>query len=57
MLSKDKMKYIEKFPEEYQRLLKLDMIELRDFYAINYQQVLAEVTNDQVDGADFIIAY
>ena len=55
MLSKDKMKYIEKFPDEYQRLLKLDMIELRDFYAVNYQQVLAEVKGDEVDGAVLLL--
>ena len=55
MLSKDKMKYMEKFPDEYQRLLKLDMIELRDFYAVNYQQVLAEVKGDEVDGAVLLL--
>lgn len=51
MLNKDKMNHIVKYPEDYERLLRLDMMELRDFYAVNYQQVLAEVTGEEVDGA------
>ncbi len=50
LLDKKKLKYIERYPDDYAKELELDMYKLSDFYANNYQQVLADVTNNQIDG-------
>ena len=51
LLDKKKLKYIERYPDDYAKELELDMYKLSDFYANNYQMVLADVTGDQVDGS------
>ncbi|MEM6316907.1 MAG: hypothetical protein AAF960_04515 [Bacteroidota bacterium] len=51
LMDKKKLKYIERYPDDYAKELELDMYKLSDFYANNYQQVLADVTNSQVDGS------
>jgi hypothetical protein len=50
LLDKKKLKYISKFPDDYQKELELDMYKLSDYYSNNYQQVIADVTNSEVDG-------
>lgn len=51
LLDRKKLKFITKYPEDYQKQLELDLIKLSEFYAVNYQQVMAEVAdNNQVDG-------
>ena len=56
LLDRKKLKFILAYPEDYQKQLELDMYKLSDFYAQNYQQVLAEVTNNQVDGSAVLFA-
>ncbi len=56
LLDKKKLKFILSYPEDYQKQLELDMYKLSDFYAQNYQQVLAEVTNEQIDGSAVLFA-
>lgn len=55
LLDKKKLKYIERYPDDYAKELELDMYKLSDFYANNYQQVLADVTADQVDGSAVLV--
>lgn len=49
------MKGISKFPESYAKGLELDIYQLSDFYAQNFQQPLADVTGNQVDGSPILI--
>ena len=37
-----KLKYIQKFPDSYIKGLELELYQLSDFYAINFQQPLAD---------------
>lgn len=55
LLDKKKLKYIERYPDDYAKELELDMYKLSDFYANNYQQVLADVTDNQVDGSGVLL--
>lgn len=50
LLDKKKLKMIREYPDGYQKQLEYDMIKLTEFYAVNYQQVMADVVGDQVDG-------
>jgi len=53
-LNKKKMKYIANMPHEYSKSLELDLRRLEDFYNINYQQALMDVTGE-ADGNGLII--
>lgn len=54
-LNKEKLKVISKFPDLYADGLRADMIELNDYYATNFQQPLADVTNNSIDGSPVAI--
>lgn len=54
-LDKNKLKVISKYPEMYGDGLRADMRDLTDYYAQNFQQALADVTNNQVDGSPIVL--
>lgn len=51
-----KLKFISKFPDDYLKGLELELYQLSDFYAVNFQQPLADAQAEDVDGgAVFLI--
>lgn len=51
-----KLKFISKFPDDYLKGLELELYQLSDFYAVNFQQPLADAQAQNVDGgAVFLI--
>jgi len=50
-LDREKLKYITEYPDTYAKGLELEMYKLSDFYAENFQQTLADVTGNDVDGS------
>ena len=54
-LDQQKLKYITRFPDSYSRGLELEIRKLSDFYAQHFQQNLADVTGNQMDGSPLII--
>lgn len=51
-----KLKFISKFPDDYLKGLELELYQLSDFYAVNFQQPLADAQAENVDGgAVFLI--
>lgn len=55
-LNPKKLKFISKFPDDYLKGLELELYQLSDFYAVNFQQPLADAQAANVDGgAVFLI--
>ncbi|PHN03243.1 hypothetical protein [Flavilitoribacter nigricans] len=55
-LNPKKLKFISKFPDDYLKGLELELYQLSDFYAVNFQQPLADAQAENVDGgAVFLI--
>lgn len=54
-LDRKKLKFIAEYPDTYSKGLELEMYKLSDYYAQNFQQVLADVTGDQVDGSIILL--
>lgn len=55
-LNPKKLKFISKFPDDYLKGLELELYQLSDFYAVNFQQPLADAQAVDVDGgAVFLI--
>jgi len=50
-----KLKYISKYPDSYSAGLELEIHKLSDFYSKNFQQALADVTGNQMDGSPLLI--
>lgn len=50
-LDRKKLKYISQYPDSYSKGLKADLQELNTFYSREFQQVVADVTDDEVDGS------
>ncbi|GEM_PF-5072967 len=50
LLDRKKLKMITEYPDGYRKQLEYDMIKLTEFYAVNYQQVMADVVGEHVDG-------
>ncbi len=50
-----KLKYISKYPDSYSAGLELEIHKLSDFYSKNFQQSLADVTGNQMDGSPLLI--
>ena len=49
------MKLISNNPEYYAKGLELEMYQLNDYYAQNFQQTLADVTGNQIDGNPIVL--
>ena len=49
-LNPKKLKFISKFPDDYLKGLELELYQLSDFYAVNFQQPLADAQAVDVDG-------
>jgi len=54
-MDKKKMKYISKYPDSYSKGLELELYKLNDYYAQNFQQVISDVTGEEIDGAGILI--
>lgn len=54
-MDQQKMKFIGKYPDSYSKELELELIQLSDFYAQNFQQALADVTGGEVDGSPLLL--
>ncbi|MCB0634371.1 MAG: hypothetical protein R2824_10875 [Saprospiraceae bacterium] len=55
-LNPKKLKFISKFPDDYLKGLELELYQLSDFYAVNFQQPLADAQAVDADGgAIFLI--
>lgn len=50
-LNPKKLKFIEKFPDDYLKGLELELYQLSDFYAVNFQQPLADAQAENVHGS------
>ncbi len=50
-MNRKKLKSIGEFPEMYSDGLRYKLQELADFYAMNFQQPLADLSQNQVDGS------
>lgn len=51
ILTKDKRKYILKYPEDYSKQMMADLYRAKEFYENDYGNVLYEVTEGKVDNA------
>nr|MBX2872817.1 hypothetical protein [Saprospiraceae bacterium] len=49
-LNPKKLKFISKFPDDYLKGLELELYQLTDFYALNFQQPLADAQAEELDG-------
>ena len=54
-LDNNKLKLISNSPEYYAKGLELEMYQLNDFYAQNFQQAVADVTGNQIDGNPVVL--
>lgn len=54
-LNPKKLKFIQKFPDSYIKGLELELYQLSDFYAVNFQQPLADATGNQMDGGALLL--
>ncbi|MEZ4887670.1 MAG: hypothetical protein R3E32_23250 [Chitinophagales bacterium] len=50
-----KRKFVEKFPEMYGNNMEVQLDNLNDFYAENFQQPLRDVTGDEIDGNPLLL--
>ncbi len=54
-LDKKKLKFISQYPEDYIKGLEHDLDELSEFYAVQFQQPLADATAHQIDGSPALL--